>query len=149
MFKRPNTTRWANILWPYIYAPAIVVCIGFWFIVAPIHFTMQKPANLFLTFVTHGFNMLAILMENKKIYMKDLWKPVLYTFIYNIFLAIYVGGGGKSISNHLPYWYAQYDTYIGWVFFGLAVSAVAIVHFALSSPLSPKKTQPESEQFIV
>ena len=144
--KHPKTSNWARTLWPFIYAPSIVVCIGFWVIVAPIHFTIQKPTNMFLTVVTHGFNMIAMIMEGNQIFMKDVWKPVLYTFIYNIFLAIYVGAGGRSISNHLPYWYAQYDIALGWIFFALAISAVVIVHFAFSS--SKRKTT-NSKLYIV
>ena len=111
-----------------------------------IHFTIQKPTNMFLTVVTHGFNMLAMITEGNKIFMKDVWKPVLYTFIYNIFLAIYVGAGGRSISNNLPYWYAQYDIALGWIFFALAISAVVIVHFAFSSL---KRQTTNSKLYIV
>lgn len=132
-------------IWPYLYAPAIVVCMGFWMIVAPVHLQTNTGANIITLFVTHGFNMFAVLLEKKPVYTKDIWKPVLYTIIYNIFLAIYVGGGGRSISGRLPYWYAHYDKPIGWIFAALASSAVAVVHFFISHP-SPKK---QSTQYIV
>ena len=65
--------------------------------------------------------------------------------IYNTFLAIYVGGGGRSISGKLPYWYAQYDQPIGWVFAALAVAATGITHFIIAVP---EPTQ-ISKQYIV
>ena len=105
--------------------------IGFWVIVAPIHFHQQPPENIFLLVVTHGFNMVAVLTEHKAILQADIWKPILYTVVYNLFLAIYVGGGGRSISGKLPYWYAQYDRPIGWVFAALATTAVTVVHLSL------------------
>jgi len=116
---------------PFIYAPAIVVCIGFWIIVAPAAAT-QPITNIVLTIVVHGLNMIALLLQPYKVYMTDLWKPVAYTIIYNIFLAIYVGSGGRSISGKLPYWYAQYDHSIGWIFAGLAVAAAMTVHIFVS-----------------
>lgn len=135
----------ADHIWPYLYAPAIVVCMGFWIIVAPVHLKNQTRTNMITLVVTHGFNMLAVLVQKKPIYTKDIWKPVIYTVLYNLFLAIYVEGGGRSISGRLPYWYAQYDRPIGWVFAGLACSAAALVHFFLAQP-TPKKT---TTQYIV
>jgi|TARA_B110000093_G_C12945921_1_gene400142 hypothetical protein len=116
---------------PFIYAPAIVVCIGFWIIVAPAAAT-QPTTNIVLTIVVHGFNMIALLLQPYNVYITDLWKPVAYTIIYNIFLALYVGSGGRSISGKLPYWYAQYDNSIGWIFAGLAVTAAMTVHIFVS-----------------
>jgi len=119
-------------IFPFIFAPAIVVCIGFWIIVAPA--ARAAPiTNIVLTIVTHGLNMIALLLQPYKVYMKDLWKPITYTTIYNIFLAIYSGSGGRSISGKLPYWYAQYDTPIGWIFGFLAITASMSVHIFTSS----------------
>ena len=144
-FKTPQLSEIANRIWPFMYAPAIVVCIGFWIIVAPIHFHQQPPENIFLLVVTHGFNMVAVLTERKIILTKDIWKPIVYTVVYNLFLVIYVGGGGRSISGKLPYWYAQYDKPIGWIFAALATTAVTAVHFIMGSP-EPKE---ELRQYIV
>lgn len=144
-FKMPRLSELANRIWPFMYAPAIVVCVGFWIIIAPIHFNQQPPENIFLLVVTHGFNMVAVLTEHKHIWSKDIWKPILYTLVYNLFLAIYTGGGGRSISGKLPYWYAQYDRPIGWIFAALATTAVSVVHFMLGSP-EPKG---EFTQYIV
>ena len=135
----------AETLWPCLFAPSIVVCMGFWIIVAPVHLAAQGAGNAFLLVVTHGVNMVATLAERKRVLTKDIWKPLLYTFVYNLFLAIYVGAGGRSISGRLPYWYAQYDVPIGWIFAALAMSAVAIVHFMVSET-PPKKA---STQYIV
>lgn len=132
-FKIPRLTQIANQIWPFMYAPAIVVCLGFWIIVAPVHFNQQPPGNIFLLVVTHGFNMVAVLTERKIIFTKDMWKPIMYTIVYNLFLAIYVGGGGRSISGKLPYWYAQYDKPIGWIFAALVTTAVTVVHFIKGS----------------
>ena len=119
-------------IFPFIFAPAIVVCIGFWIIVAPAAKT-APITNIVLTIVTHGLNMVALLLQPYKVYMDDLWKPITYTAIYNVFLAIYTGSGGRSISGKLPYWYAQYDTPIGWIFAVLAVCAAMTVHIFTSS----------------
>lgn len=143
--KLPRLTKIAHRIWPFLYAPAIVVCIGFWVIVAPIHFHQQPPENIFLLVVTHGFNMVAVLTEHKAILQADIWKPIMYTVVYNLFLAIYVGGGGRSISGKLPYWYAQYDRPIGWVFAALATTAVTVVHFIMGVS-EPKQ---ETRQYIV
>ncbi len=143
--KSLRWTSMADALWPFMMAPAIVVCIGFWIIVAPMQFTYQPPENIVMVFVTHGLNMVAVIVEKKKVFLKDIWKPVLYTIVYNIFLAIYVGGGGRSISGKLPYWYAQYDQPIGWIFAALAVTAAGVTHFTIASP-EPKKI---SKQYIV
>ena len=143
--KSLQWNRLADVLWPYLVAPAIVVCVGFWAIVAPMQFQYQPPGNLFLIFVTHGLNMVAVIAEKKKVFNKDLWKPILYTTIYNLFLAIYVGGGGRSITGQLPYWYAQYDQPIGWIFAALAIAASGVVHFIMAVP-EPRN---EIKQYIV
>ena len=118
-------------LLPFIYAPAIVVCIGFWIIVAPAAAT-APITNVVLTLVVHGLNMVALVLQPDQVYMTDLWKPIAYTSLYNIFLAMYVGSGGRSLSGKLPYWYAQYDNSIGWIFAGLAVTAAMTVHIFVS-----------------
>jgi len=131
--------QFARKIFPFIYAPAVVVCIGFWTIIAPQ--TSTAPiSNIVLTIVVHGINAIALITQPFKIYTTDLWKSVTYTFIYNLFLAIYVGKGGRSISGKLPYWYAQYDKPIGWIFAGLALVSVAVVHI-LSTAQTPKKTK--------
>ena len=138
----------ANKIWPYLVAPAIVVCVGFWVIIAPMQFKQQPPENLVMIFVTHGMNMIAVLVEKKPIYMKQIWKPILYTTIYNLFLAIYVGGGGRSKANELPYWYAQYDQPIGWIFAALAITASGAVHFIMALP-DKKQKDNQPKQYIV
>lgn len=135
----------ANMIWPYLVAPAIVVCVGFWAIVAPMQFQYQPPSNMFLIFVTHGLNMVAVIAEKKKVFNKDIWKPMMYTAVYNFFLAIYVGGGGRSITGELPYWYTQYDRPIGWIFAALAIAASGVVHFIMAVP-EPRK---DIKQYIV
>jgi len=133
-------------LFPFIYAPSIVVCTGFWLIIAPVNITNPHFTNIVLTMVTHGLNMVAMLLQPYKVYSKDLWKPIAYTTLYNIFLAFYVGAGGRSISGKRPYWYAQYDIPVGWVFAGLAISAVAAIH-TLTSVKFIKKI--DTEPFTV
>lgn len=135
----------ANTIWPYLFAPAIVVCMGFWIIIAPMQFVKQPPGNMVLIFVTHGLNMVAVLVEKKHVYTQDIWKPIAYTAVYNIFLAVYVGGGGRNINGGLPYWYAQYDKPIGWIFAALAIASTAIVHFIMAV----QKPQKVSRQCIV
>ena len=124
--------RLAQKIFPFIYAPAIVVCVGFWVLIAPAA-TSAPITNIVLTTVTHGLNAIALVLQPYKIYKKDLWKPIVYTVVYNLFLAIYVGSGHRSISGRLPYWYAQYDTPIGWIFGFLAITASMSVHIFTSS----------------
>lgn len=135
-----NKTRAAKILFPFIYAPSIVVCIGFWVMIAPMSWSIATSTNIVLVIVTHGVNMFAMLMQPFKILHRDAWKPMLYTTIYNLFLAIYVGRGGRSISGKLPYWYAEYDRPIGWIFAFLAITASTAVH-VLSSTKRKAKTK--------
>jgi len=135
---------YASKLFPFIYAPSLVVCIGFWILIAPISSSPPQLTNMVLTVVTHGLNMIAMVLQPYKIHLKDVWKPVFYTVVYNIFLAVYVGIGGRSISGNLPYWYTQYDKAVGWVFAGLAILAVSTVHVFCSS-----KRPPKIEPFIV
>ncbi len=140
-----GTSRVADTILPFLFAPSIVVCMGFWLIVAPVHLAHQEAGNIFLLVVTHGLNMIATVAEQKRVPTKDMWKPLLYTFVYNLFLAIYVGAGGRSVSGRLPYWYAQYDVPIGWIFAALTMSAVGIVHLMVSE--TPVKK--EAKQYIV
>lgn len=141
-----NHDTLADQIWPYLFAPAAVVCIGFWTVIAPIHLFSSERGhhNLFMLSVTHGCNFIAVLLEQKPILSKDIYKPVLYTTVYNIFLAIYVGAGGRTISGQLPYWYTQYDSPIGWAFAALTVASVLIVHFMVG-----KAPRPETKQYIV
>ncbi len=141
-----NRDTLADKIWPYLFAPAAVVCIGFWTVIAPIHLFAPDRGhhNLFMLSVTHGCNFIAVLYEQRPILSKDIYKPVLYTTVYNFFLAIYVGAGGRTISGQLPYWYTQYDSPIGWAFAALTIAAVAIVHFMVG-----KTPHVISKQYIV
>jgi hypothetical protein len=133
----------ADHIWPILFAPSVVVCVGFWVVVAPIHLSQRPPNNMFMLVVSHGCNMMATISERRHIWSHDVWKPILYTAIYNLFLAVYVDAGGRSVSGKLPYWFAHYDTPIGWVFAALAVTAVALAHFMMSRSktheLAPKQ----------
>jgi hypothetical protein len=145
VLKALRREREARMLYPYIFAPSIVVCCGFWLIIAPVFLTAGIPTNIVLIAVTHGCNMVAMLQQSYIILNRDFWKPILYTIVYNVFLAIYVGSGGRSISGRRPYWYAKYDEWIGWIFAGLAVAAVGIVHVVFSV----QKTRQLQKVFVV
>ena len=120
-------------LYSMILAPSIVICLGFWIIIAPTYSWDSPAGNIVMAVVTHGCNMVALLSETRyNTHVQDVWKPVFFTILYQLFLALYVGNGGRSISGKLPYWYAQYDVSIGWVFAGLAVMSVALVHVSVS-----------------
>jgi len=134
-------------LFEIIFAPAIVVCFGFWIVIAPIYLQSSKPKNAVLVFVTHGCNAIAMLTEMKSISMSSVWKPVLYTIVYNLFLVVYVGSGGRSVSGKLPYWYTEYDKPIGWIFACLAVIAVFIVHVVSAAYIWPVRRH--TTQYIV
>jgi len=126
-------------LYSIILAPSIVICAGFWIVIAPMVQWSRPNVNILMTLVTHGCNMVALLAQKQeRIYMHEFWKPALFTTIYNIFLALYVGSGGRSVSGQLPYWYAQYDRPIGWVFALLAIFANVIVHMGVSAYMYPK-----------
>jgi len=132
-----------------ILAPSIVVFVGFWLVIAPTYLTSPKPNNAMFVVVTHGFNALAMAAESRPLSTSSIWKPVLYTIVYNLFLVVYVGAGGRSVSGKLPYWYAQYDRAIGWVFFGISVLAVAVVHVVASTYVWPERKTNEAKQYIV
>lgn len=131
-----------------IFAPCIVVFLGFWTIIAPVHMNNKIPPNIFFIIVTHGLNAIAIISEIKHISIRSIWKPVAYTTLYNLFLIIYVGAGGRSISGKLPYWYAQYDKPIGWIFALISITTVAIVHFISAIYIWPMPKQ-STKQYIV
>jgi len=139
VFKKEHI---AKKIYPMVYSPAIVVCVGFWVIIAP-STKSRAITNIVFTVVTHGLNAFALVLQPYKIHMTELWKPIVWTVVYNIFLAIYVGSGGRSISGAFPYWYAQYDNALGWVFAGLAVSAVTVVHIFSSTKQKNKIEQVE------
>lgn len=131
-----HKTKW---LYSIILAPSIVIALGFWIVIAP-RYSWSENHNLLMTVVTHGCNTIALLAQKQEIiHVREVWKPMLFTTVYNIFLAIYVGSGGRSISGQLPYWYAQYDIPIGWVFALLAIVANGIVHIGIASYLYPKE----------
>ena len=65
--KSLNLSSIADILWPFLLAPSIVVCVGFWIIVAPMQFMHHPPENIVMVFVTHGLNMVAAILEKKKV----------------------------------------------------------------------------------
>ncbi len=138
--------RWYNAIFPIVFAPSLVVCIGFWIVIAPT-WSGPKPQNVFFIVVTEGFNAVALLRQVRKVSMADIWKPCVYTLLYNMFLVLYVGAGGRSISGRLPYWYAQYDNPIGWVFFMISVLAVAITHTVAATYIWPPPPRPI--QYIV
>lgn len=131
-----------------IFAPCIVVFVGFWTVIAPIYMNNKLPKNIFFICVTHGLNAIAIVSEIKHISLHSIWKPIIYTILYNLFLIIYVGTGGRSISGKLPYWYAQYDKPIGWAFAVVSVVAVSIVHFISAIYIWPIPKE-SSKQYIV
>jgi len=93
--------------------------------------------------------MVAVLAERKKVFTNDIWKPILYTSIYNTFLALYVGAGGRSKSGHLPYWFAQYDQPIGWIFAALAIASTGVVHFIVAVPKDDQLHKTSTKQYIV
>jgi len=140
--------KYTQCLLEIIFAPSIVVCVGFWMLIAPIYLRNTKPKNAVFVFVTHGLNALAMIMEITTVRLNAIWKPILYTVIYNIFLITYVCNGYRSISGKLPYWYAQYDTLVGWLFAFLSIVAVAIVHVISSVYIWPEKKTP-LKQYIV
>lgn len=133
-------------LFETIFAPSIVVFIGFWTVIAPMYISRQKPKNAVFVFVTHGCNALAMVGEVKSLTTSSIWKPIVYTIVYNLFLMCYVEAGGRSISGKLPYWYAQYEKPIGWVFMTLTVTAVALVHYISSTYIWPV---PQKNAYIV
>ena len=149
MLKSPRIAVIRHHLFETIFAPSIVVCVGFWIVIAPIYLQSSKPKNAVLVFVTHGLNAIAMITEIKTLKTSTIWKPLLYTFIYNMFLIVYVGAGGRSISGKLPYWYAEYDKAVGWVFFALAMSAVTLVHVFSATYVWPVRPKYESIQYIV
>ena len=65
----------AKKIYPVVYSPAIVVCVGFWVIIAP-SAKSRAITNLVFTIVTHGLNAFALILQPYKIYMTDLWKPI-------------------------------------------------------------------------
>lgn len=149
MLKSPRIVAVRRHLFETIFAPSIVVCVGFWIVIAPIYLQSSKPKNAVLVFVTHGLNAIAMITEMKTLTMGVIWKPLAFTFTYNLFLMVYVGAGGRSISGKLPYWYAEYDKLVGWVFFVLAMIAVSLVHLISASYIWPVPPKRESIQYIV
>ena len=149
VFKSPRIVAIQRHIFETIFAPSIVVCVGFWIVIAPIYLQSSKPKNAVLVFVTHGLNAIAMVTEMKTLTMGAVWKPLAYTFMYNLFLIVYVGAGGRSVSGKLPYWYAEYDKPVGWVFFVLAMTAVALVHLISATYIWPAWPKRESIQYIV
>ena len=147
--KSPRLVNIRQHIFEMIFAPSIVVCFGFWIVIAPVYLQRSKPRNAFLVFVTHGLNAVAMLTEMRTISLSSVWKPVMYTIMYNLFLIVYVGGGGRSVSGKLPYWYAEYDKPVGWIFFCLAVIAVLIVHIVSAIYIWPVKPKRDTTQYIV
>jgi len=137
-------------LYETIFAPTIVVFVGFWMVIAPTYWNSPKPNNAMFVCVTHGFNAIAMVSERKGISPQSVWKPVMYTIVYNLFLVVYVGAGGRSISGKLPYWYARYDEWVGWAFFFIAVAAVTAVHMVAAIYVWPVQTRTkDAKQYIV
>lgn len=148
LIKNKRIQRFQTHIFETIFAPCIVVFIGFWTVIAPVYMHNEIPKNIFFIGVTHGLNAIAIISEIKHIPLKSIWKPITYTMIYNLFLIIYVGTGGRSISGKLPYWYAQYDKPIGWIFAIISIIAVAVVHFVSAIYIWPIRQKP-TKQYIV
>jgi len=148
LIKNKRIQRFQTHIFETIFAPCIVVFIGFWTVIAPVYMHNEIPKNIFFIGVTHGLNAIAIISEIKHIPLKSIWKPITYTMIYNLFLIIYVGTGGRSISGKLPYWYAQYDKPIGWIFAIISIIAVAVVHFVSAIYIWPIR-QKTTKQYIV
>lgn len=95
--KSLNLSSIADILWPFLLAPSIVVCVGFWIIVAPMQFMHHPPENIVMVFVTHGLNMVAAILEKKK----SLSKRHLETHsVHNIV---------QYIFGHLRRWWGTID----------------------------------------
>lgn len=139
-------TKW---LYSIILAPSIVICLGFWLVIAPMYPWSSPSVNIILTLVTHGCNMVALLTQKQeRIYVREVWKPLLFTSIYQFFLILYVGSGGRSISGQLPYWYAQYDRPVGWVFALLATFANFIVHIGVASYMYTEKQDDKQPHVI-
>lgn len=137
LFLFPNSIQ--KHLFETIFAPSIVVFVGFWTMIAPM--CSEIPNNMLFVIVTHGLNAIAMVSEMKNISLRSIWKPIAYTIAYNLFLVVYVGAGGRSISGKLPYWYAQYDKPIGWVFAVVSVISVSIVHIVSAIYMWPQKHQ--------
>lgn len=124
-----NTIYWKRQFFDIVFAPAMVVCIGFWLVIAPMKINGPKPQNGVFIAVTHGLNIMALFDEKMPVRSEAVWKPLLYTFLYNLFLVAYVGAGGRSISGKLPYWYCKYDRAEGWAFAFLGIFATGVIHF--------------------
>ena len=141
LWLTPEWSYMADALFPTVLAPSLLVAIGFWVLIAP--FEEWTPEGLFEALVPHGLNAVAMCNEMRPMARSDVWKPVLYTMIYNMFLCAYVVSGGRSVSGKLPYWYAQYDSYLGWLFTILAMSSVALIHlsFAIAYPVPPESSK--------
>lgn len=122
--------RLANFLFPVVFAPTILVALGFWVLIAPT-LSNKISYDFVRIFITHGLNVLAAYTVRRPVTVQDIWKPLAYTMSYNIFLVTYVLLGGRSISGKLPYWYCEYDSYLGWLFVSLSLAAVALIHMWL------------------
>jgi len=146
--------HYQKLLYNIVMAPSIVVSLGFWLIIAPTYHWKSANSNIVLSIVVHGINTIALLLQKQELFSilsRDFWKPVLFTTIYNIFLPVYIALGGRTVSGFIPYWYAQYDRAIGWIFGILAISSVCITHLIIATSLhspTPKKTflHPDSQE---
>jgi len=151
VFKVPR--YYQQLLYNIVMAPSIVVALGFWLLIAPTYNWKSVNSNIFLSIVVHGINAIAIIIQKKEflsIISQDFWKPVLFTTLYNIFLPVCIALGGRTKSGSIPYWYAQYDKAIGWIFGILAITSVGITHIITatyfnSSTLKKKVIQKDSK----
>tara|TARA_B100001059_G_scaffold141023_1_gene141120 strand:- start:1059 stop:1619 length:561 start_codon:yes stop_codon:yes gene_type:complete len=141
LWLTPEWSDTASAFFPIVFAPSLLVAIGFWVLIAPLE--ERTFEGLLEALVPHGLNAVAMCIEMRPMSRSDVWKPVLYTLIYNVFLYMYVTLGGRSVSGKLPYWYAQYDSYLGWLFAILAMSSVALIHlsFAMAYPVPPESSK--------
>ena len=140
-----------EMLYNMVVAPSIVVAFGFWLLIAPTYDWKSVNSNIVLSMVVHGANAVALVLQKElfSIVSRDFWKPVLFTILYNLFLPLYIGLGGRTMGGHIPYWYAQYDRPIGWVFGLLAICSVGITHLIVATYLHrPIPGQRDSSEIV-
>lgn len=132
----------ANFLFPIVFAPTILVALGFWILIAPT-LSDKISYDFIRIFITHGVNALAMYTVRRPVFIQDMWKPLAYTVSYSVFLVTYVLLGGRSISGKLPYWYCEYDRPVGWLFISLSLVAIALIHawIARAKPVEQTTTK--------
>ena len=119
----------SDALFPILMGPTLLVALGFWLLIAP--FAETSLRRFLYTIIVHGLNALAMCTEIRPIDKRDVWKPVLYTITYHVFFITYVMHGGRDVKGKLPYWFAQYDTFLGWAIAAFAICCSGLVHMLL------------------